>query len=95
MRLKIRQEHIDMIAPLVDSFMAANMPMIREHIRMLRTDDKVKDISKRLSFDILRATLNRTPQTRDQFYDQVYKYANDTNIYSVLKTIINTKQLLK
>ena len=91
--MKIKNEHIEIIKPLIVELLSAKNAEIIEHIKYLRVlliQEKVKDINMRLCFDILYLVDKNTTRS---FYDQVYQYANDDHVYSVLKSIIKPSRL--
>jgi len=101
-KLKITQDDQNLINDGLKDWINVNSETIQNHVKHLRVlfiQGKVKDIQKRVCFDIFRAYGNFLKyngiNSYDQFYDNVYKYANDDNIYSFLKTIVPYKQFFK
>lgn len=93
MKLKIKKEHQEIIKPYIQSILSAKASEIKEHVkhlRVLKIQGKVKSINTRLCFDILYLTPCRE---RAKFYEEVYKYANDSNIESFLKSIVKPERL--
>lgn len=96
MKLKIKRKHQENIKPFINTFMISQHELIKEHVKQLRVYEiqgTVKDIHKRLRWDIFNCALSPNDKTR--FFEEVYQYANDTHVDSLLKKLINTKDLLR
>lgn len=96
MKLKIKPEHQEILTEILKTALNVNQSSIVEHVKTLRVlviQEKVKDINKRLCWDIFYRLV---PQhIRQQFTTEVYVYANDDNIYSYLKHIIKPMNYTK
>ncbi len=78
--MKIKHEHINFIK---DSIAALSLvEKIKAHRDVLRLDDRVKDLEKRLRWDMLYAAVSSK-----WIGDNLYPYMNDTHIDSALKSI--------
>lgn len=103
-KLKIKPEHISIVAPHIDAFIAAKSELIADHVKQLKdlhAQGKVKRLETRLVFDLFKGAFidmaGNNPELRDierTFYDHVYKYANDTHVESMLRHLIDYKKLL-
>lgn len=81
-RLKIKQEHLEYLKTEINKVLIKYPKLVDEyeHGDFPRAD-KVKDLQKRFSFDLLYgAGLTKW------VCDNIYPYANDDHIYSALKT---------
>ena len=80
--MKIITEHFNHISTAIsDAFSAADVDKHREY---LRKDIRVKDIDKRLRWDICCAT----PGLIAWLNDNIYSYANDAHVDTVLKAVM-------
>jgi hypothetical protein len=83
--MKITNEHLEhmrqAIKPLKDK--------IPQHIVYLRSDEREKDIHKRLRWDLFHAA------KLDKFAcDELYKYMNDDHIDTALKSIVGKLRII-
>lgn len=80
--MKMKTIHYDLLEQFIKSI---DKDRILAYIEYLKTDPRVKDINKRLRWDIyyLAVKSNKTLQ------DELYMYLNDTHIDTALKHAMN------
>lgn len=86
--MKMKAIHYDLLEQFIKNI---NKDRILAYIEHLKTDPRVKDINKRLRWDIyyLMVKSNRTLQ------DELYTYLNDSHIDTALKQAMNKCHKLK
>ncbi len=65
--------------------MEANMDEASKHREFIVNEGKAKDVDKRLRWDLLWAIPR---DVRTPLLDEIYQYANDTNIDTALRSIM-------
>lgn len=78
--MKIKPEHYQILKEKLSSLLPQ---LAADHYRRLKLDPKVKDINERFRWDCLWAA--KVPH---ETMSEIYKYANDEHIDTVLKKII-------
>ena len=83
MALKIKPEHIEHMRAAIVATIAASGKSLEQCRDYLRQDSRVKDLEKRLRWDLLHAA-KLTPW----ICQNLYSYADDTHIDSALRHIM-------
>ena len=79
--MKIKPEHYNALKKAI----TPNRDKIKSHREFIIKEGKAKDVDKRLRWDFMWAIPR---QVRTPIIDEVYKYANDDHLDTVLKRII-------
>ena len=82
--MKIKKEHYEFMEKQIDKLFKGHSHEITEHIKSLRKNPDVKDINKRIRWDIFYATKSLQKFTCDVLYD----YLHDEHINTALKKIV-------
>jgi hypothetical protein len=80
---KLRLEHYQAIQRYINQYGKEN---IEKHLKSIRNDKRIKDLTKRLCFDVMYRSELGSPTCCT--IDDIYRYANDDHIYTALKHII-------
>lgn len=83
--MKIKSEHFEIIKSAIASI---DRDKIAAHRLILAADIRVKDLEKRLRWDVLYATKLAT-----WLCDNVYPYADDNNVDTAIRKIFKDLQL--
>jgi hypothetical protein len=85
--MKITNEHLaelrNIIAPVIEANGGSDAIVKQYQEGRFHNSDKTKDLQRRLCFDILYAN----PKSNKFVCQELYKYLDDTHIYSALKSI--------
>lgn len=79
--MKMKPEHYQHLKQLLTTV----KDRIESHREFLKTDSRVKDLEKRLRWDMLWATNNNHSTTR-WIVDTLYSYMNDDHIDTALRS---------
>ena len=82
-RGKLQLAHYQAIQRYINKF---GKERIEGHLEAIRNDPRVKDLTKRLCFDVMYRSELGNPTCIT--IDAIYEYANDDHIYTALKYII-------
>lgn len=89
-RFKLKDEHIIMLTIALSILTADDMIAIQTRIV---SDNKFKDPLMRLRWDCLHAGFNKsrntTTVTKTTFFDEIYTYATNCHIDTVLKYLVS------
>ena len=80
---KLKLAHYQAIKRYIEHFGKNN---IEKQLSSIRNDPRIKDLTKRLCFDVMYRSELGSPTCFT--IDDIYKYANDDHIYTALKHII-------
>jgi len=81
--MKIKNEHYNHMKSEIEKLFQNNLSNIDNHRSVLETDNRVKDIKKRMRWDLLNATNLTTFVCRE-----LYQYLDDTHIDTALRNIM-------
>jgi hypothetical protein len=87
--MKIKKEHYDHLKNEIAAFVARKgMDVINSHIAACRADDRVKNLTTRVCFDLMHAA-----GLTNYICDNLYNYMNDDHLETALRHIV-TKDLV-
>ena len=79
--MKIKQEHYNTVKEAISKIDKA---AVLRHIEAVKQEGKYKDLNTKISWDLLWAS-----KQNDFIRDNIYPYANDEHINTMLKRISN------
>ena len=84
-KLKIKEHHYNYIFECMRSrVLALGLQRLVDYAAMLRTVAEVKDVQKRLRWDLFHASVSN----KADLYRDLYEYMNDSHIDTALRTIM-------